>query len=228
MDQVPVGRAAIDGRVLAHRRDHDPVDQLQPADPQRREQHGLAHPSHLPPATRARGSVQAWAPNRDRPWQFLQPRGGFVTEPRGGLPSVWRDPTKPITVTRRLPNELLVHRGQFPAVDLRHVELVGQDLALVVGVEHPVGQLDRLVRRPRRRGPAAAGGRCSSAGRASCRCPRRCTRAPPGCWCARTSPPWPWCRPPSAPGTGGPSGSASTASSGRGCASGSAAAAPGR
>ena len=34
MDQVPVGRATVLGRVLAHRRDHNPVLQRQP--PKRR------------------------------------------------------------------------------------------------------------------------------------------------------------------------------------------------
>jgi hypothetical protein len=38
MDKVPVGHAAIDRRVLAHRRDHDAVDEVEPADTERGEQ----------------------------------------------------------------------------------------------------------------------------------------------------------------------------------------------
>ena len=47
-------------------------------------------------------------------------------------------------------------------------------------------------------------------------------------WCGQASLPRPWCNPPSARATAGPSGSASTASWDRGYASGSVAAAPGR
>ena len=43
VDDVPVGRAALVGRVLAHGRDHDPVAQLEAADAERGEQTRLAH-----------------------------------------------------------------------------------------------------------------------------------------------------------------------------------------
>jgi len=43
VDQVPVAGAAVDSRVLAHRRDDDAVVQLQVADSQRREE--FAHGS---------------------------------------------------------------------------------------------------------------------------------------------------------------------------------------
>ena len=43
MDQVPVGHAAIDGRVLAHRRDDDAVGQLEGTDPKRCKQRAHAN-----------------------------------------------------------------------------------------------------------------------------------------------------------------------------------------
>jgi hypothetical protein len=38
MDDVPIGHTAILGRILAHRRDDDPVAKLEAADLERREQ----------------------------------------------------------------------------------------------------------------------------------------------------------------------------------------------
>jgi hypothetical protein len=43
MDEVPVGHAAIDGRVLAHRRDNDPVGQFEGTDPKRCKQRAHAN-----------------------------------------------------------------------------------------------------------------------------------------------------------------------------------------
>ena len=43
VNDVPVGHAAIDGRVLAHRRDDNTVGQLESADPQRSKQNGHAN-----------------------------------------------------------------------------------------------------------------------------------------------------------------------------------------
>jgi hypothetical protein len=61
MDQVPVRHAPIDGRVLAHRGDHDAVHQFQPADSQRGEQHSLAHPADSLPIAALLG-VQVMLP----------------------------------------------------------------------------------------------------------------------------------------------------------------------
>jgi hypothetical protein len=43
IDHVPVGRKALHGRILVHRRHRDPVAQRDVPDRQRREQQGLGH-----------------------------------------------------------------------------------------------------------------------------------------------------------------------------------------
>jgi len=43
MDQMPVRHAAVDGRVLAHGRDHDTVGEFKTAHGERRKQDGLGH-----------------------------------------------------------------------------------------------------------------------------------------------------------------------------------------
>ena len=58
----------------------------------------------------------------------------------------------------RLATAMRLTAGQYRC---RHVELGRQHLALVVGVEDPVGEGDLLVRHLARRGPGRAGGRCS-------------------------------------------------------------------
>src|SRR3979411_3314336 len=59
VNEVPIGHAPIDGRVLAHRRDDDAVGQLLAADPKRREQRAHAPPRAVRRSARIPAALHA-------------------------------------------------------------------------------------------------------------------------------------------------------------------------
>src|SRR5690606_10768005 len=60
VDQVPIGGAAVEGRILAHRRDDDPVGEFEVADAKRREQRAHARSSRRTDQRRIRMRARCW------------------------------------------------------------------------------------------------------------------------------------------------------------------------